>query len=90
EACVRLMDLKGCHTVNIANEAEWCIEDLAEQIKSVTNSSSEIVFIDAPKKRYDYEVERRVGSSKKLRALTNYKPDTTLTEGLKQIFKRNY
>ena len=90
EACVRLMDLKGCHTVNIANEAEWCIDDLAEQIKSVTNSSSEIVFIDAPKKRYDYEVERRVGSSKKLRALTNYKPDTTLTEGLKQIFKRNY
>ena len=90
EACVRLMDLKGCHTVNIANEAEWCIDDLAEQIKSVTNSSSEIVFIDAPKKRYDYEVERRVGSSKKLRTLTNYKPDTTLTEGLKQIFKRNY
>ena len=90
EACVRLMDLKGCHTVNIANEAEWCIDDLAEQIKWVTNSSSEIVFIDAPKKRYDYEVERRVGSSKKLRALTNYKPDTTLTEGLKQIFKRNY
>ena len=90
EACVRLMDLKGCHTVNIANEAEWCIDDLAEQIKKVTNSSSEIVFIDAPKKRYDYEVERRVGSSKKLRGLTNYKPDTTLTEGLKQIFKRNY
>ena len=90
EACVRLMDLKGCHTVNIANEAEWCIDDLAEQIKAVTNSSSEIVFIDAPKKRYDYEVERRVGSSKKLRGLTNYKPDTTLTEGLKQIFKRNY
>ena len=90
EACVRLMDLKGCHTINIANEAEWCIDDVAKQIKEITNSTSEIVFIDAPKKRYDYEVERRVGSSKKLKELTAYKPDTALTDGLKQIFKRNY
>ncbi len=65
EACVRLMDIKGCHIVNIANEAEWCIDDVASQIKEITNSSSEISFIEAPKKRYDYEVERRVGSSKK-------------------------
>tara|TARA_B110000285_G_scaffold166292_1_gene185805 strand:+ start:10415 stop:11332 length:918 start_codon:yes stop_codon:yes gene_type:complete len=90
EACIRLMDLKGCHTVNIANEAEWCIHDVAKQIKEITNSSSEITFIDAPKKRYDYEVERRVGSSKKLKGLTSYKPDTTLTEGLTHIFKRNH
>ncbi len=90
EACVRLMDIKGCHIVNIANEAEWCIDDVASQIKEITNSSSEISFIEAPKKRYDYEVERRVGSSKKLMELTNYKPDTTLNEGLKKIYKRNY
>lgn len=90
EACVRLMDLKGCHTVNIANEAEWCIIDVAEQIKEITNSDSEITFIEAPKKRYDYEVERRVGSSKKLNNLTSYKPDTTLGDGLKLIYKRNY
>lgn len=90
EACVRLMDINGCHIVNIANEAEWCIDDVADQIKSITNSSSEVVFIAAPKKRYDYEVERRVGSSKKLMELTNYKPDTTLNEGLKKIYERNY
>jgi len=90
EACVRLMDIKGCHIVNIANEAEWCIDDVAAQIKEITNSKSEISFIEAPKKRYDYEVERRVGSSKKLMELTNYKPDTTLNEGLKKIYKRNY
>ena len=29
EACIRLMDAKGSHIVNIANEAEWCIDDLA-------------------------------------------------------------
>lgn len=90
EACVRLMDINGCHIVNIANEAEWCIDDVAEQIKEITQSNSEISFIAAPKKRYDYEVERRVGSSKKLMELTNYKPDTTLKEGLLKIYKRNY
>jgi len=90
EACIRLMDLKGSHIVNIANEAEWCIEDLANEIKAVTNSTSEIKFIEAPKKRYDYEVERRVGSSHKLEKLTNYKPLTKLRDGLKLIYSINY
>ena len=90
EACVRLMDLNGCHIINIANEAEWCIIDVANKIKEITNSSSKIIYIEAPKKRYDNEVERRVGSSKKLKELTNYKPDTTLTEGLEKIYQRNY
>lgn len=90
EACVRLMDINGCHIVNIANEAEWCILDLAKAIKEVTNSDSEIDFIEAPKKRYDYEVERRVGSSKKLFGLTNFKPEITLHEGLKNIYAINH
>lgn len=90
ESCVRLMDVKGFHIVNIANEAEWCIEDLAREIKEITNSESLVTYIEAPKKRYDYEVERRVGSSDKLLALTNYKPDTTLKEGLKKIYSINY
>lgn len=90
EACVRLMNQKGCHIVNIANETEWCIDDVAIQIKDITQSPSEITFIEAPKKRYDYEVERRVGSSEKLFELTGYKPQTTLAEGLKLIYERNY
>ena len=90
EACIRLMDVKGCHIINIANEAEWCILDVAEQIKEIVQSDSKIVFIDAPKKRYDYEVERRVGSSAKLQQLTNYKPDTSLNEGLRNIYQTNY
>ena len=63
EACIRLIDVKGCHVINIANETEWCIEDVEYQIKSITKSDSKISYIEAPKKRYDYEVERRVGSS---------------------------
>lgn len=90
EACVRLMNQNGCHIVNIANETEWCIIDVATQIKAITKSDSEIIYIEAPKKRYDYEVERRVGSSKKLSDLTGYKPLTTLAEGLNLIYERNY
>jgi UDP-glucose 4-epimerase len=90
EACVRLMSIDGCHIINIANEAEWCISDLAHQIKDLTNSSSEIIYLEAPKKRYDYEVERRVGSSDKLHHLTGYKPSTSLPEGLKLIYAQNY
>lgn len=90
EACVRLMNIDGSHIVNIANEAEWCIEDLAVKIKEITGSQSEITYIEAPKKRYDYEVERRVGSSDKLTKLTGYKPMTDLVSGLKSIYDMNY
>ncbi len=90
EACVRLMDIKGCHIINIANEAEWSINELAKKVKTITSSKSEIIYLEAPKKRYDYEVERRVGSSDKLMKLTSYKPQTSLTEGLELIFKENY
>ena len=90
EACVRLMDITGYHVVNIANEAEWDIEKLAIEIKKITNSDSKIVYIDAPKKRYDYEVERRVGSSDKLKNLIGMKPDTDLTEGLKIIYDKKF
>ena len=86
ESCVRLMAVDGCHIVNIANEEEWTIGDLALKIKEVTASKSEIIRIDAPKKRYDYEVERRVGCSEKLYAITNYKPTTSLHEGLNHIY----
>jgi UDP-glucose 4-epimerase len=82
ESCIKLMDIQGCHIVNIANEAEWTIAELAVKIKEVTKSNSEIIYLEAPKKRYDYEVERRVGSSDKLMSLTNFKPQTSLQEGV--------
>ncbi|MDG1841880.1 MAG: NAD-dependent epimerase/dehydratase family protein [Crocinitomicaceae bacterium] len=90
ESCIRLMNLEGCHIVNIANEAEWNINDLAKYIKETTDSMSDITYIDAPKNRYDYEVERRVGSSEKLLKLTGYKPHTNLHDGLKKIYQYNY
>lgn len=91
EACVRLMNKNLRFEIfNIANENELSIIDLARRIKEITKSSSDIVFIEAPDKRYDYEVERRVGSSQKLFDQVDYKPVTTLEEGLKIIFEKNY
>jgi UDP-glucose 4-epimerase len=87
EACVRLMNIKGSHIVNIANEKEWCIDDLAKLIIKTTDSKSPIKFIEAPKKRYDYEVERRVGSSDKLMKLIGFKPMVELEDGLNKIYE---
>ena len=91
ESCVRLMNKEVNYEIfNIANENEFSIIDLAKKIKQITNSSSEIIFIEAPDKRYDYEVERRVGSSQKLFDHVKYRPGTSLEEGLKFIFEKNY
>ncbi|GAB5538728.1 MAG: SDR family NAD(P)-dependent oxidoreductase [Salibacteraceae bacterium] len=86
EATVRLADkAKGFEIFNIANEKEATIHELAETIIALTNSKSEISYIDAPKKRYDYEVGRRFGSSEKLQKQTGYKPHTSLKDGLDTI-----
>ena len=90
EACVRCMKLDGCEIINIANEKEYEIRDVATMIKSICNSDSKINFIEAPKKRYDYEVGRRIGSSGKLKKLTGYQPLTDLEEGLQKIVDNQY
>jgi UDP-glucose 4-epimerase len=78
---------KGSEIYNVANETELTILELANFIKEITNSSSEISLIGSPQKRYDYEVERRVGSSDKLYALTGFRPNTNVIEGLKELFR---
>lgn len=91
EACIRLMDkVEGFEIFNIANESEKNILELAHTIKKITGSKSEIKFIDAPSKRYDYEVERRVGSSAKLLKHTGFQPSIQLKDGLAEIYKHNY
>ncbi|MFT4304522.1 MAG: hypothetical protein ACMXX8_00375, partial [Candidatus Woesearchaeota archaeon] len=74
---------------NIAYEKETTILDLAKQIKKTLKSTSKIKKINADKKRFDFEVERRIGSSDKLYKFIKYKPDTNFNEGLKLLLK-NY
>lgn len=90
ESCMRLIGHKGFEIVNIANEKEWTVADLAELILSITDSDAKIKFIEAPKKRYDYEVERRIGSSTKLEQMIQFKPSTTLGDGLRKIYNTKY
>ncbi|MCB0396642.1 MAG: NAD-dependent epimerase/dehydratase family protein [Flavobacteriales bacterium] len=86
EAIIRLTQkVKGCEIFNIANEEEITIGELAVEIKSLTQSDSEIICIKAPQKRYDFEIERRIGSSQKLLNAVGYKPETVITEGLERI-----
>jgi len=77
--------VSGFQIFNVANENEKTILELAEQIIKATKSSSEIAYIDAPKKRYDYEVGRRFGCSDKLESYIKYKPNTTLDDGLVKL-----
>jgi len=76
----------GFEIFNVSNETEVDIGTLASKIKAVSGSTSEVSFINAPSKRYDYEVGRRFGSSDKLYKYTGYKPSTSLDDGLRAIY----
>lgn len=87
KACCLISEkVKGSEIFNVSNEDEKTILDLAHEIKKLTDSKSKITLIEAPKKRYDYEVERRMGSSEKLFKAIGFKPSTKLQHGLKIIF----
>ena len=88
---VKLTDVsKGAEIYNIANETEMNILELANHIKEITQSSSEIKLIESPANRYDYEVERRVGSSEKLFKAIGFKPNTDIRIGLKNLQETLY
>ncbi len=74
--------ISGCEIFNIANETEITILDLAKEIQSLVGSKSQILKIEPPQKRYDFETERRLGSSEKLYKAISYKPNTLLKKGL--------
>jgi UDP-glucose 4-epimerase len=91
KACLLLTEkVSGCEIFNVANENEFSIYELAKLMKEITGSKSEITLIDAPKKRYDYEVERRFGSSQKLFDAVGFKPNTDLRVGLTHILNTCY
>ena len=82
QALVKLMDSPDAvgQVYNIGSTEELSILQLAERIKSLTASTSEIVFIpytEAYEEGFE-DMPRRVPSVEKLDALIGYKPDTTL------------
>ena len=88
EACYLLANkLEGSEIYNIGCGEDIKILDLAHMIKKITNSTSEVRLIDAPKKRYDFEIERRFSNSEKLFKSIGFKPAVPLVEGLKKTFE---
>jgi UDP-glucose 4-epimerase len=79
--------VEGFEIFNVANERELSIMELAEKILKITGSKSELQLVNAPAKRYDYEVGRRFGSSEKLFQAIGYKPATSIETGLKEILQ---
>jgi len=79
---------KGSEIFNVSNENELEIISLANIIKNYLGSNSKILCLDAPTKRYDFEVERRIGDSSKLYEYTGYKPDTNIEKGLSIILSQ--
>lgn len=79
--------LKGNDIMNVSNQKEYTVKQLAETIKELTDSKSKIKFLESPAGRNDYETERRFGSSKKLKKLIGYAPSTALNKGLLETIK---
>ncbi len=73
---------------NISRGIETTIQELAELIKSVTNSDSEISNLIFPIKRKLFKVDRRVGSAEKIFEHIGRKPSIFLQDGLEQYFSR--
>ena len=89
QALVKLMDKPESvgQVFNIGSSEELSILQLAERIKDLTNSSSEIVFVPY-KEAYEEGFEdmpRRVPCVDKLDAHIGYKPQTTLDEILRSV-----
>jgi UDP-glucose 4-epimerase len=89
QALVRLMDAPEAvgNVFNIGSSEEISILQLAERIKELTESSSEIVFVpysEAYEEGFE-DMPRRVPSVDKLDALIGYKPKTTLDEILRSV-----
>ena len=78
---------KGNEIINISKGDDSKIIDVANKICEITQSNSEVLLIDTPKYRYDFDVDKRWGNSDKLYTLTDYKPETSLDEGLTKTYR---
>lgn len=67
---------------NVARGQATTILQLAQLIKSVTQSDSPIELLDFPEERLEYKVNKRVGSPEKLWKQLRVKPTTSIREGL--------
>lgn len=70
--------------INIATQKEISIGELATEIIHQINSSAQIVCEEQRLRPEKSEVNRLLGSNEKIRMLTSWKPNYTLSEGISE------
>lgn len=73
--------------INIATQREVSIGDLANELINQINPNARIVCDEERLRPEKSEVERLLGSNKKIMELTNWKPNYSLEEGLKETIE---
>lgn len=73
--------------INLATGTEYSIGDVAERLIQMTRPQARIVCDEDRIRPKSSEVERLLGSAEKLFALTNWRPQYSLTEGLERTVK---
>lgn len=91
EALIGLMNHSNAvgEIYNIGNDEEISIMDLAEKVKKITGSQSEIVKVpyeEAYEAGFE-DMERRVPDLRKIKKLINYKPQVQLDEMITKIWQ---
>lgn len=72
------------HEINIATEKEISILDLAQLLIDKINPAAKIISDDIRLRPEKSEVERLLGSTKKISSLTNWQPNFTFDEAINQ------
>lgn len=80
EGLIRLMDAQSGEVVNLGNPEEYTMLDLAQKVKKMTGSTSEIVYSDLPQ---DDPTQRRPDITK-AKNLLGWEPKVSVDEGLKK------
>ncbi|GAA0076319.1 NAD-dependent 4,6-dehydratase LegB [Clostridium sp. CTA-5] len=73
--------------INIASEKEISIKQLADELISQINKDAKIISDEQRLRPEKSEVNRLLGSNKKIKRLTNWKPDYTFEEGIKETIE---
>jgi UDP-glucose 4-epimerase len=79
--------VSGSEIFNISKGEDISIQEVGKIVKEFFNSKSEIINTEAPKSRYDFEVEKRSGNSDKLYKAIGYKPGTSFKNGFEKTYK---
>jgi len=91
EALIKLMATKEAegHVINLGSNSEISINKLAQKVKELTNSSSQITYVSYEEAYPDgYEdFRRRVPDISKVNQLIGYTPKVSLEESIRKIIK---